>query len=339
MTAPVPETPSAGYDEECRQVLACSASAYPPRLVAEQIPAIRQRGRLWPGLDALVSGRNVRHATVSYESGDGHVVVGDLFLPSEPSAGAFPVILYIHGGGLVAGDRFLGLEEPLSWVTSLAVGVLTVEYRLAPEHPFPMPLEDCCAALGWICESASRHDLDASRVFVAGTSAGGGLAASVAIWARGRRGISLAGQMLMAPMLDDRDQYQSRITYADMGTWDLLSNQTCWHAYLGDYVRQGGDLAHAVPARAERIDGLAPTYIDCGTAELFRDETVVFARRLMESGVDVELHVWSGGFHTFDLVAPLSALAERTRQVRHGWLQRQLGSVPPRYKTEERTEA
>jgi acetyl esterase/lipase len=233
-----------------------------------------------------------------------------------------PGVLTFHSGGMMFGDRFSGLDIALEWVESLGVRLVTVEYRLAPEHPDPVPREDCYAALEWVATSAAR--LGIGRLVLAGASAGAGLAAGVALAARDRQGPQLQGLILDYPMLDDRGLTASTREFDGIGVWDRVSNETGWHALLGEQVGGNDVSPYAAPARAEDLAGLPPTFIDVGTAEIFRDEACDFAARLWASGVDAELHVWPGAFHACDIFASHTTIARGMIRTRTDWLRRVL---------------
>jgi acetyl esterase/lipase len=236
-------------------------------------------------------------------------------------AGRGAGLLYLHGGAMLVGDRFHGIDRIVEWVHAFDAVAVTVEYRLAPEHPYPAAVHDCFAALKWAAEHASELGFDARQLVISGLSAGGGLAAGVALLARDRGGPSLAGQILMCPMLDDRDETVSALQMQGVGVWDRASNQTAWRALLGD-AREVP--VYAAPARATDLTGLPPAYIDCGTSEVFRDEAVAYASALWAAGVSAELHVWAGGFHGFDGIAPKAAVSVAAKKARTEFLGRLL---------------
>jgi acetyl esterase/lipase len=179
--------------------------------------------------------------------------------------------------------------------------------------------------LVWTAEHAAELGIAPGRIVVAGASAGGGLAAALALLARDRGGPALAGQVLMCPMLDDRNDTPSSRQMAGLGVWDRSSNKTGWTALLGE-GRGGPDVSpYAAPARADDLSGLPPAFIDVGSAETFRDEDVTYATRLWQAGGRAELHVWPGGFHGFDLLAPQAAISQEARAARLRWLRRLLG--------------
>lgn len=240
---------------------------------------------------------------------------------------ARPVVYHTHGGGLIVGNNRYGLEPILDWVVELQLVLVSVEYRLAPEHPYPAAVEDSYAGLAWTAAHATEIGGDANRIILAGASAGGNLAAGLALLARDRGEIPIAGQLLIYPMLDDRNDTVSSHQMLGLGVWDRISNETAWGAYLAGVAEVP---PYAAPARATDLSGLPPTYLDVGSAETFRDEDVDYARRLWEAGVDAEFHVWSGAYHGFDLFAPDADVSQRATAARKHWLQRVLGSQPPK---------
>jgi acetyl esterase/lipase len=233
-----------------------------------------------------------------------------------------PGVYHIHGGGMMFGDNRSVMPIMLDWIEQLGVIVVSVDYRLAPEHPHPAPVDDCYAGLLWTAAHAAELGFDPCRLLIAGASAGGGLAAAVALMARDRGGPALIGQMLGCPMLDDRNQTPSSYELDGDAVWDRTSNLTGWRALLG--AAQGGpDVSpYAAPARAADLSGLPPAYLDVGSVETFRDETIDYAARIWRAGGDAELHVWPGGFHGFELMAPEAALSVAARQTRIDWVRR-----------------
>lgn len=245
-----------------------------------------------------------------------------LILRPTGGQGPRPGVYYAHGGGMTMGTNRSGADELALWVDEIGAVAVSVEYRLAPEHPHPAPVEDCYAGLVWTAAHCGEFGIDPARLIIAGSSAGGGLAAGTALMARDRGGPQLAHQILMCPMLDDRGITPSSQELDGEGTWDRTSNVIAWTALLGD-ARGGPDVSpYAAPARAEDLAGLPAAFIDVGSAETFRDEAIDYAARLSQAGVPVELHLWPGGFHGFDIVAPHTALAQASRATRLGYLRR-----------------
>ena len=231
-----------------------------------------------------------------------------------------PGFLYLHGGGMVMGTPFSNAVSMLPAMLAHDGVLVTIDYRLAPEHPDPAPVEDCYAALVWMADHATELGIDPSRIIVSGPSAGAGLAAGVALLARDRRGPALLGQLLMCPMLDDRIDTVSSRQYVGIGIWDRTSNVTGWTALLGD--RRGTDdvSIYAAPARATDLSGLPPAFIEVGSAEVFRDEDVAYATRIWADGGIAELHVWPGGTHGFSVLAPESRIARAAVATRADWI-------------------
>lgn len=269
--------------------------------------------------DAGVTRRDV---TVPGHEGDEMLVT---VLARADHTGAGPGIYHLHGGGMITGDRLIGPLAMLPWIVEHDAVLVTPEYRLAPEFPDPYPVEDCYAGLVWTADNAAELGIDPRRIMIAGASAGGGLSAGTALLARDRQGPPLIGQLLMCPMLDDRDRTTSTQQY-DVGTWTRQHNQVGWEALLGTGHATKDVSIYAAPARATDLSGLPSTYIDCGSAEVFRDEDVAYATALWRDGVQVELHVWAGGFHGFDMLAPHSAVAQAATTARSSWIARILGS-------------
>ncbi len=232
------------------------------------------------------------------------------------ATGTLPALLWIHGGGMIFGD--LDGSDLTCDAFAEAVGcvVVSVDYRLAPEHPHPAPVEDCHAALLWMAGQAAELGIDPTRIAVAGASAGGGLAAGTVLMARDRGSVPVAFQLLVYPMLDDRDATQSAQEFAGILSWGREHNVSGWAAYLGD--RAGGpDVDHyAAPARAEDLSGLPPALIQVGELEVFRDEDVDYAVRLLRAGVPTELHVYPGAFHACDVAVPQARTSTRMAQER-----------------------
>ena len=243
------------------------------------------------------------------------------------AAGPVPVIYNTHGGGMVSGNnRTVELADELDRAEELALAVVAVDYRLAPEHPDPAPVQDCYAGLVWVAENAADLGLDPDRILVSGNSAGGCLAAALALLARDRGGPALLGQMLQCPMLDDRCATPSAAQCAKVGLWDGLSNLAGWTALLGERRGTEDVSYYAAPGRATDLSGLPPAFIDVGSVEALRDEAVAYATRIWQAGGQAELHVWSGAFHSFDLWVPDAVISRSARRARSDWLRRLLES-------------
>lgn len=218
-----------------------------------------------------------------------------------------PGLYFIHGGGMVMGDLDTDHLTAAMLCESVGAVVVSVDYRLAPEHPAPAAIEDCYAGLVWMAAHASDLGFDVSRLGVYGASAGGGLAIASALVARDRGGPALAFLMPIYPMIDDRNESASSHEVTDVGVWDRAGNIEAWGWYLAGAAAD----QYSAPARAADLSGLPPTFIDVGEIDLFRDEDIDFARRLLQAGVPTELHVWPGAYHGSDLFAPAAALSVR----------------------------
>jgi|APHM01.1.fsa_nt_gi Esterase/lipase len=240
------------------------------------------------------------------------------------TTGPFPCVYWIHGGGMVIGSAEEEDATAHRLADELNCVVVAPEYRLAPEHPYPSPVDDCYAGVNWVSENATELNIDDSRVAIAGPSAGGGLAAGVALRARDEGEPELCFQLLIYPMLDDRNETVSSKQVTDIGIWDREMNIEAWDAYLGD--RSGSDEipSYAAPARSSDLSGLPPTFLDVGTHDAFRDETTAYARQLTASGVETECHLWSGGFHAYDKFAPEAELSQKTWKTRFDALRQAL---------------
>ncbi|WP_078910172.1 alpha/beta hydrolase [Streptomyces sp. NRRL S-87] len=256
----------------------------------------------------------------------------DVTLVSARPAGApgpLPVLYYMHGGGMVVGNAWCVLPQLLRDVAlPLGLAVVSVEYRLAPQVPHPGPVEDCYAGLVWVAEHADLLGFDPDRIVVGGKSAGGGLAAALALLTRDRGGPVPIGQLLLCPMLDDRGGTFSSHQMAGVDTWDRVSNATAWQALLGGPPGAPDVSPYAAPARATDLSGLPAAYIEVGSAETFRDEGVAYADALWKAGGQAELHVWPGAYHGFDSFAPDAALSRDACDARFRWLRRVLTASP-----------
>jgi acetyl esterase/lipase len=214
-------------------------------------------------------------------------------------AAPLPAILHIHGGGYIVGVPEMDDAYNRGYAAELGCLIVSVDYRLAPEHPFPAPLEDCYAALAWLHGEADALGVDRSRIAVKGESAGGGLAAGLALLARDRGEIALCHQCLTAPMIDDRTVLAEPHDFAGEFVWTAESNRFGWACYLGQEPGGDGISAHAAPSRAENLAGLPATFICVGNLDLFLEENLDYVRRLGRAGVPVEFHVYPGAFHGF----------------------------------------
>lgn len=223
-----------------------------------------------------------------------------------PGTADRPALLHIHGGGMIIGSARSMRHGPSGMAAALGMPVASVEYRLAPEHPFPAPQQDCLAALQWLADNAGALGVDPARIGITGESAGGGLAAATALMARDTGGPRLAGQFLTFPMLDHRTG-GANCPYGNPMTgefvWTRPSNVFGWAALRGDYAADDARKGWFSPTLAEDLSGLPPTWIGTGSLDLFLDENLDYARRLTAAGVPVELHSYPGAIHAFTAIA------------------------------------
>ena len=239
------------------------------------------------------------------------------------ATGPLACIYHIHGGGYVAGGakELEFFHKPLA--AELGCVIISVDYRLAPETVFPGAIEDCYAGLGWTLAHSADLGIDRARIGVMGESAGGGLAAALALMTRDRGDHALAFQHLTYPMIDDRTCVKPPHPHAGEFIWTPHNNLFGWTALLGQEPGGDGISPYAAAARAEDLSGLPPTFIMTGTLDLFVDEDIEFARRLIAAGVPTELHVHPGAFHGFDLLSG-PGVADRAQSMRLDALRRAL---------------
>lgn len=312
-------------DAELAVVLAELGPDASDPLRPEEIPAAREaRKPLRLTDDDLRRDGAIEFTELTVPGPEGAPDISLLVCRPAGRATTAPGVFHIHGGGMVVGENRTGMLPMLHWIQETGVVVVSVEYRLAPEHPHPAPAEDCYAGLTWTAAHAAELGIDPARLLIAGASAGGGLSAAVALMARDRGGPALIGQMLGCAMLDDRNHTPSSHELDRQGLWDRTSNLTGWRALLG--AAQGGpDVpAYAAPARAADLSGLPPAYLDVGSVETFRDEVLDYAARIWRAGGVAEFHVWPGGYHGFEALAPSAAISVAARQTRLNWLRRLL---------------
>ena len=245
---------------------------------------------------------------------------------SVDASGPQPAIVAIHGGGYVMGFAAMYDTSFDRWCQTLGVVGVSVEYRLAPETPYPGPLEDCYAALRWTHDNAHELGVDPSRIGIAGVSAGGGLAAGLALLARDRNEVPVAFQLLDCPMLDDRSHTPS-FQADDLFVWTRQANEFGWRAYLGDLYGTDRVPYCAAPARATDLTRLPPAFVSVGAIDGFRDEDVDYALRLNQAGVPCELHVYPGVPHGYQMAQEAMVVRQAARHI-DDWLAAQLSSRP-----------
>lgn len=242
--------------------------------------------------------------------------------------GPLAALLWIHGGGYTIGSAEMSDRSQADMALAGECLVVSVDYRLAPEHPFPAALEDCYAALKWLAAGAGELGVDGARIAIGGMSAGGGLAAALALLARDRAGLRVIFQLLMCPMLDDRNATPSSHFITMEGFFNRRANLAAWAAYLECEPGSADVAPYAAAARAENLQGLPPAYMTVGDLDLFLDEDINYAQRLLQAGVPAELHVYAGAFHGFEAWVPDADISRRCIQGVHAALRRHLASKP-----------
>ncbi|WP_141904196.1 alpha/beta hydrolase [Lysinibacillus sp. FSL W7-1291] len=247
--------------------------------------------------------------------GDGGEMLVKIYEPIERNRDKLPAMLWIHGGGFVMGHPDMDDLLCERFVQTANCVVVSIDYRLAPEHPYPAAIEDCYAGLVWMTAEAPSLGIDVKRVAIAGASGGGGLTAALALMARDKGGPSIIFQMPLYPMLDNRNETPSSYEITDaQATWSRSNNLTAWRMYLGEEKDTNELSPYAVPSRADNLAGLPPTYTCIGQLDLFRDETFDYVTRLAQAGVDVEMNLYPGSFHCFEVFVPEAEVSQRASQ-------------------------
>jgi acetyl esterase/lipase len=241
---------------------------------------------------------------------------------AKDAEGLLPCVYSIHGGGFVLGSYDMDDVMFDRWCPTYGIVGVSVEYRLAPETPYPGPLDDCYAGLKWTYDNAEELGIDRDRIGIRGISAGGGLAACLALLARDRGEVPIAFQLLDCPMLDDRQQTHSS-QLDGLAVWSKRSNEFGWRSYLGNLYGKPDVPYYAAAARATDLSGLPPSFVSVGTVDGFRDEDIDYAMRLNQAGVPCELHVYPGAPHGYQ-IAQESAIAQQSAIDVERWLARQV---------------
>lgn len=293
------------------------------------LPELREVHSQFPGFEleknlewsrSLVSAASVRKSehvkTTSRKiPRDGGEMLVKIYEPAGRTNDLLPAMLWIHGGGCVLGHPDMDDKLCELFVQTAECIVVSVDYRLAPEHPYPAAIEDCYAGLVWMTEESAMLGIDVNRIAIAGASGGGGLTAALALMARDKGGPSIIFQMPLYPMLDNRNITPSSHEITEEGSiWNRTDNVAAWNMYLGEENDVSGRSSYAVPSRAESLAGLPPAYTCIGQLDLFRDETMEYVARLAQAGVDVEFHLYPGCFHLFESLAPETEVSQRAVQ-------------------------
>jgi len=325
-----PQPPALAYDPELEAALKVTRGdgSQAPILDEKFLAASRSQLSIFTAEASLKDFPQLSHSETTIPGPHGDIIVS-IYKPKTLDKGTpAPAIYNIHGGGYITGNRFMFVELSLKWAVEHNAIVIAPSYRLAPEHPDPAPTEDCFAGLKWTFENASDLGIDASKIVIAGGSAGGGLSAGCSLMWRdhlrsGGKGQPLWAQILIYPMLDDRNETISSYQFPGLASFSQELNVFAWKCLLGGKK----DVSiYVAPARATDLSGLPQTFLDVGSAEVFRDEDVAFAEKLWAAGVQCELHVWPGAWHGFDVLAPNAKLSITARETRDAWVRRLFAS-------------
>ena len=301
-----------------------AAVAMLPTLDVSDIPAARATMKeLRAGLPVPdETGISVTDVTVPGPAGAPDVTLR-IYRPDEVTG---PIGIYdVHGGGFILGDIDASHAGNVALARAVGAVVVTVEYRLAPEAPFPAPLEDAYAGLVWFAEHAADYGVEPARIAIHGISAGGGLCAGLALLARDRGGPAIAFQYLGVPEVDDRLTTPSMTAFTDTPIWNRPNAIVSWDSYLGEGVPGSADVSpYAAPARATDLSGLSPAYVSTMAFDPLRDEGIAYGLALLAAGVPVELHLFPGTFHGSTLIEG-AAISQREITERVAVLRRALG--------------
>ncbi|MFF1831072.1 alpha/beta hydrolase [Paenarthrobacter sp. NPDC058040] len=297
-------------DSEIAAVLAAAmeTSGVAPATARGDAFALRASANLaLAGVDAgTVDSPNVTSEDHQITVADGSSILVRWYTKSGSNPGS--AIVYLHGGGMICGSVDLYHRTVSNYVEQTGVPFLSVDYRLAPEFSGTTLVDDSHSALVWLVDRADELEIDPGRIAVMGDSGGGGVAAGVAIAAR-EAGTPLAAQILMYPMLDDRNLNPDPHIEPFAAIWTYDNNYTGWHALLGDHLGTFRVPPVTAPARLKEFTGLAPAFIDVGDLDIFRDEDISYAQKLLGAGVPCELHVRAGSLHGFDRLAPNASVS------------------------------
>jgi acetyl esterase/lipase len=312
-------------DPECREPLEQMLQALPGGL--NSIRDIVARRAAFRSMMAAMTAELPPNSRVASED---RVVPGPEGAPGVPvriyrpagEAGILPGLFLIHGGGMILGDFEFEDDTATRLCETLHAIVVSTGYRKAPENPHPAQVSDCYAALAWTARSSVQLGLNPDRLAIYGGSAGGNLAVATAMTARQKKFPSLCFLMSIYPMLDDRNETQSSRTITDIGIWDRAANIEAWGWFLGGKPAD----EYAAPARAEDLSGLPPVFIDVGEMDLFRDEDIDFAAKLLRAGVSTEFHLYPGAYHASEMIAPEAKLSKQIWATRLAALHRALNS-------------
>lgn len=299
------------YFEACKGYIDAMAAAPKPALHDVDVRRVGVATVFGSLLSQIPDIADVEHSKHSIKSYDGETITVHRFSKKASTSQPGPAIVHYHGGGMIALDVEFFRKALALQVQQSGVQVFSVDYRLAPEHPDPAPVEDCYAGLVWLVDHAKDFDVDPARIAVMGESAGGGLAAGAALLARDRKlSPPLAKQILIYPMLDDRNTVPNK-GIEPFATWNCNDNITGWTALLGDKVGKEDVSHYAAPARVASVEGLPATYMDVGELDMFRDEDIKYASRLAGANISVDFHLYPGVPHAFEIFSAEPSVTKR----------------------------
>ncbi|GMF32131.1 unnamed protein product [Phytophthora lilii] len=314
--------PRPPYDPELKEVMdQAFSNGMPLHFGVDDLPSMREESSSTEFI--TISGGKLENRTIPGPNGD--ILVSIVRPSSFNPTKRHPAILSYHPGGMIIGNRSTGLSALLPYLSLCNALLISPEYRLAPEHPSPAPFEDAFAVFKWVGDNLVDLCIEPERLMLAGTSGGGAICAGVTILARERGGPTVCGQVLVAPMLDDRNDTVSAHQFEpEGGSWSSRGNKFAWGCVLGPRVGTSNVNDFEAPGRATDLSGLPSTYLEVGSAEVCRDEIVAYASKLWESGVQAELHVWPGGWHNFAAHAPNADVSKKALRTRHQWVEKLL---------------
>jgi acetyl esterase/lipase len=298
-------------------------------MTLDKIPEMRELSTAYMATDEVLRRRGTVELQERYIPGPpGLPELPALILRPAGRTGPLPCLYYTaNGGKIIQSPRIALTDVEADWVVDLGLVLVSVSPPVGPEDPHPALIEGAYAGLVWTAEHAEELGIEPDHILVYGKSGGGGLAAATALMARDRGGPALAHQVLIYPMLDDREVTVS--SKFEGVIWDRTSNQTGWTAMLGEACGGPDVSPYAAPARATDLSGLPPAYLETGSSEVFRDEIIDYAARLAQAGVPMELHSWAGGFHGFELSGPDAEISRACLAARTSYLRRALRPAKP----------
>jgi acetyl esterase/lipase len=314
-------------DPELRALLSGVSFPQLDHVTPEVVKMMRSATATPPSYLEDLKTKGISHTEVRILSADGinHEIILSILQRESKATKPRPCIYWMHGGGFHWGDRLHTTEYAVDLILECDVVAVSVEYRLTPEYSFSTSLEDCYTGLRWVNDHVEELGIDAKYLMIGGTSAGGALAASLALLCRERNGPAVCAQMLVCPALDNRFETVSSHQFLEISDFmpRTIMDEVCEATLKG--VTEGSSAINMMAGRMEDHSGLPMTYIDVGSAEVLRDDSVAYASKLWASGVPTELHVWAGAFHGFDLFLPQAAISQMGRKAKVEWAKRVFG--------------